>query len=314
MLLRFFRRAYAGDNSLVKYLLTFAAVVLGVLLGNLPLGGLMAWVANQPGTDGEAVMERLDFTSMALPTALPLALVLLPFAVALLILYLCIRFLHRRTFTSALTGRGRLDRSRVWFGFWVWLGVAIVAELGLYLRQPSNYTWQFDAYQFLWLLPVALVLVPLQTSLEEVLFRGYWMQAIGLASRWPWIALVVTSVIFGALHFANPEVGQFGWGIMMVYYIGFGLLLGLFTLLDGGCELALGIHAATNIYGVLFVTFPGTALTTSALFRIQEVDPWLVTLLPLIAGLIFLGVCARKYHWNTWPELFTKIEKQASTT
>ncbi|MEL6793868.1 MAG: CPBP family glutamic-type intramembrane protease, partial [Pseudomonadota bacterium] len=54
------------------------------------------------------------------------------------------------------------------------------------------------------LLPVALILLLIQTGAEEVLFRGYLLQQLAARFRGHWIAWgLVPSLLFGALHF-NP--------------------------------------------------------------------------------------------------------------
>ena len=67
------------------------------------------------------------------------------------------------------------------------------------------------------------------------------MQGLGIMAKNRWVPLVVTSVLFGAMHFFNPEVDKLGYGIM-VYYMGTGFFLGIMTLMDEGLELALGFH------------------------------------------------------------------------
>src|SRR5690606_14213070 len=111
-----------------------------------------------------------------------------------------------------------------------------------YYTNPQDYVWQFEAVPFLIMAAIAILLVPLQTAFEEYMFRGYLMQGIGILVKNRWIPLLLTSVIFGALHYANPEVDKIG-SVLMYYYIGTGLFLGIITLMDEGLELALGFHA-----------------------------------------------------------------------
>jgi membrane protease YdiL (CAAX protease family) len=46
------------------------------------------------------------------------------------------------------------------------------------------------------------------------------------------VPFLMTSIIFGSVHFGNPEVSKLG--DMFVYYIGTGLFLGILTLMDEG--------------------------------------------------------------------------------
>ena len=53
----------------------------------------------------------------------------------------------------------------------------------------------------------------------------------------------------------------------MIYYIGTGLFLGIVTLMDEGLELALGFHAANNLFTALLVTADWTAFKTYSIFK-----------------------------------------------
>ena len=56
------------------------------------------------------------------------------------------------------------------------------------------------------------------------------MQGFGLLAKNRWFPLIVTSALFGLMHIMNPEVEKMG-PIIMVYYIGTGLFLGIITLM-----------------------------------------------------------------------------------
>ncbi len=57
---------------------------------------------------------------------------------------------------------------------------------------------------------LVILLLPIQTSAEEYLFRGYLMQGIGIISGNRWLPLILTSLAFGLMHYANPEIAKFG--------------------------------------------------------------------------------------------------------
>jgi membrane protease YdiL (CAAX protease family) len=116
----------------------------------------------------------------------------------------------------------------------------------------------------------------------------------------------MTSIIFGGLHLFNPEVEKLGYGIM-VYYIGTGLFLGILTLMDEGIELALGFHAANNLFTALLVTSSWTAFQTESIL-IDTSEPSLgaeliISLLVLYP--IFLFFMSKKYGWNQWKHRLT---------
>jgi membrane protease YdiL (CAAX protease family) len=196
---------------------------------------------------------------------------------------------------------------RVFFGFFLWFGMTILLEAFNYFTNPEVYEYTFNAAKFLPLLVIALLLLPIQTSFEEFLFRGYLMQGIGLASSHKWIPLVITSIMFGLIHSMNPEVQEFGFGTMQVYYISAGLLLGILTVMDDGMELSLGVHAATNIYGALMVGYQGAAIQTETIFRTSDMNPGLMTVVFLVAAIAFIFICAKKYNWPSFTKLMDQI-------
>jgi len=171
---------------------------------------------------------------------------------------------------------------------------------------PEDYVFNFKLQPFLILCVIAILLVPLQTSFEEYLFRGYLMQGIGVVTKYKWIPLVITSVVFGLLHIANPEVDKLG-PIIMVYYIGTGLFLGIMTLMDEGLELSLGFHAANNLFTALLVTADWTAFQTHSLYRdISEPElGWDVFVPVLVIYPILLFVFSKKYGWTDWKDRLT---------
>jgi membrane protease YdiL (CAAX protease family) len=77
---------------------------------------------------------------------------------------------------------------------------------------------------------------------EELLFRGIlfrWIEEFGGS----WVALLLTSVLFGAVHLANPHASLFA---AVVITLGAGIMLGAAYMLTRSLWLAMGIHAAWN--------------------------------------------------------------------
>ena len=290
-----------------RYLVGVVLIVLGLTLGQIP------WtvaVSLKNGTDllGMTEMELMN----SLDSNLNLFLLLLSFAIGLIALFIVVKKLHKQSLIALTTSRKKIDWSRCVFSFFI-TALLIFAGICLeYFLAPENYEWNFNLGPFLILLVISLLLIPLQTSFEEYLFRGYLMQGIGAFVKNRWVPLLITSVVFGLLHFANPEVETFG-KFIMVSYIGIGLLLGIITLMDEGMELALGFHAANNILIALFVTSEFTALQTHSVLKdisVPEVLGWDVFIELLIVYPIILGIFAKKYGWKNWGQkLFGKIEK-----
>lgn len=237
-----------------------------------------------------------------------LAVNLLPFAFLLGLLFLLVKFLHQRSLLSLTTSRPKIDWGRIAFSF----GLICFFTIGLfivgYLIDPSIVKLQFDPIRFTILVLISLLLFPLQIGLEEYLFRGYVMQHLGILVKNRWFPLLVTSILFGVFHGANPEVAEMG-AIVMIFYIGTGLLLGIMTLMDEGLELALGFHLGNNLLAAILVTSDWSALQTDALFKYtaEEAGSSLSEiLLPVfILYPIILFILSKKYQWSGWKTKLT---------
>ncbi len=215
-------------------------------------------------------------------------------------------FIHKRSWKSLITAYANVRWERFLFGNLLWLGLMIGAELITYAINPDNYIFQFEVTQIVALLIVSILTIPLQAAGEELIFRGYLMQGIGWGTKRPWIALILTSIGFGCLHLANPEIEKYGQTFIITYIIT-GLFFGIITLMDDGLELAIGVHTINNIYNAVLVTFPASALELPTAFRIKVLDPWLVFGISVIFYALFIWICAKKYGWIDWEKLTRKI-------
>ncbi len=228
---------------------------------------------------------------------------MIPFVFGLILLFVWVKYLHKQTILSLTTSRNKVDWSRIFFSFFVWSLFTVASTLVLYYTNPADFQLNFKPIPFLILVVLAGFLIPIQTSFEEYLFRGYMMQGIGLAIRKKIVPLLITSFMFGMMHIANPEVDKMG-NIILVYYIGTGLFLGIITLMDEGLELALGFHAANNLVGALLITSDWSALQTDSIFKdTSSPSAGFDVLLPVfIIFPLLLFLFSKKYKWNNWKE------------
>ncbi|RRJ93496.1 CPBP family intramembrane glutamic endopeptidase [Flavobacterium macacae] len=291
-----------NDNRFWKYIVGSIAVIGASVIGQIPFGiaiAVKAAMNNMPMPTGTEMMTILE-------SNLTLFLMLISFPVALLGLYLIVKFFHRQSFLQITTSRNKIDWSRVFFAFGIWAVISI-ASVGIdYIANPENYELNFKAVPFLILAVIAIILIPLQTSTEEYVFRGYLMQGFGVLAKNRWFPLLMTSVIFGSMHIFNPEVQKLG-NIILVYYIGTGLFLAIITLMDEGMELALGFHAANNLITALLVTTDWTVFQTHSVLKdISEPSVGLTIFIPVfIVFPILLLIFAKKYKWTNWKEKLT---------
>ncbi|PJJ08506.1 hypothetical protein CLU83_1783 [Flavobacterium sp. 1] len=290
-------------NKFWKYLLGLLVIAGASFLGQMPMLVAILFQTffkgkSYPTTD----TELLHFFE----PNLSLFLLLFSYVVALGGVYFAVRFLHRQTFISIVTARKKIDWKRVLFSFLIWSLFTVVSTLVTYYLNPSDFEINFQPVPFLILLVIAILLIPIQTTVEELVFRGYLMQGFANLSKNKWLPLLATSVIFGLLHLSNPEVFKLG-NIIMVYYIGTGLLLGIMTLMDDGMELALGFHAANNLIGALLITSDWSAFQTYSIFKdVSEPEAGFDIIFPVIVIYpLLLIIFGYKYKWSDWMKKLT---------
>ncbi|OSY88324.1 hypothetical protein WH52_06045 [Tenacibaculum holothuriorum] len=294
--MNFIQQAYKGKNNFWRWLLT-VLVVMSPFISNFAVYFLM------PSIYEELIEETVNFQG---DKNVFLLENLIPFLILLVLLLVLVKLLHGRSITSLVTSRNKIDWKRFFFGFSSWFVVTVFFLFVGFLLSPDEFVWNFKPAPFFLLLLISIVLIPIQTSLEELLFRGYLMQGLGILAKNRWFPLVITSVLFGLMHILNPEVSKLGYGIMG-FYIGTGFLFGIVTLLDEGTELALGIHAANNIAAAVLVASNWAVFQTDALF-LDYSEPSLLfqMIVPvLLIYPLYLYFLNKKYGWENWKEKIT---------
>lgn len=295
--MNYIQQAFKGKKGIWRFIIT-SLIVMSPFILNIVFFLLLPELF-------ETAMEQ----NGSMNSNFDLLISLVTFAFFLGLLFVFVKFLHQRSITSLITSRKKMDWKRVFFAFGFWFLISTSMLAFDYFSSPEDFQWNFDLYPFIGLVVISLLFMPLQTSFEELLFRGYLMQEIGILTKNKWIPLFVTSILFGLMHGFNPEVEKLGY-IVMVYYIGTGFLLAVMTLMDEGTELALGFHAANNIVAAVFVTTNWTIFQTEAmLLDTSEPKMNLQIFIPvLIIYPIILFVFSKKYGWTNWKEkLFGKV-------
>jgi membrane protease YdiL (CAAX protease family) len=299
----FLEQGIKPHNKFWLYLLGSVLIIIASFIGQIPFSVAVLYktLNNKKGFsfDNASVMKIFE-------PNLTLFLVMISFAFALAGVYYVVKYLHHQTFLSVTTSRSKVDWKRIGFSFLLWSFFSILSFVALYFKSPENFIWNFKLIPFLILVVVGSILIPIQTSTEEYVFRGYLMQGFANLAQNRWFPLMMTSLIFGSMHVFNPEVAKMGY-VIMFYYIGTGLFLGVITLMDEGIELALGFHAANNLVGALLVTSDWSVFQTHSLFKdMSEPSAGLDVILPVVVIYpILLFIFSKKYKWNNWKEKLT---------
>lgn len=116
-----------------------------------------------------------------------------------------------------------------------------------------------------WLVAIALT-APLQAVAEEVLFRGYLMQAFGMVVRNEAFAVVASAALFAVFH-GTQNLALFA------SRLAFGLLAGLLVVRTGGLEAPIAAHIVNNLLAF------GAAVLMSSVAEVRAVQQigWLET-------------------------------------
>lgn len=304
----FLEQGVKPQNHFWKYLLGSVFIITASFVGQIPFSIAVLYKSFKENavfpTDNDSALKMFQ-------PNLTLFLVMLSFVFAFAGIYFVVKYMHNQTLLSVTTGRKKVDWNRILFSFVLWALFSVISFFILYFQSPEKFVWNFKLIPFLILAVIGTILIPIQTSTEEYVFRGYLMQGFANLAKNRWFPLVMTSLIFGSMHILNPEVTKMGY-IIMVYYIGTGLFLGIITLMDDGMELALGFHAANNLIGALLVTSDWSVFQTHSIFKdMSEPSAGADVILPVVIVYpILLFIFSKKYKWTNWKEKLTgKIDE-----
>ena len=308
--MNFLQTGYRGKNESWMYVIMFFIIFLGSMIGQIPIT-IKAFFASGKDLQRFAESGQNSFADLGIDSNLYLFLLLLSFVIPLLLFIPFVRKINKKKIRWIVTSRQKIDWSRFFFGIFIWGSITFLFLGSDILLSPEKYVWNFKPIPFLTLCFIAIVFIPLQTSLEELLFRGYYMQGLALWLKNKWAPLLIMSIVFGLLHGMNPEIEKLGY-IAFVFYIGTGLFFGVVSLMDEGIELAMGMHAVNNILAALFITTDWTVFQTEALYiDISEPSFGTEMFIPIfiLYPVVFL-IFSKKYRWTNWKEkIFGKLEK-----
>ncbi len=293
-----------GKNEFLQYLLGIVSAFAGYLTFQLIMMVPLLSAAMSNGITMNEIAENPNILfnpeKIGIDKNLLLALMMGMFVFTLLFLWLAIKFIQKKPLSSIITGFESIRWKRYFFSFAVWGILITVLTVVSYLISPQDIEIRFNAGNFIVLLFVSIIFIPIQTATEELIFRGYLMQGFALVFKNGIIPLIITSVLFGLMHASNPEAKAHGLLIMMPYYIFFGAFLGVLTLLDEGSELAMGIHCANNLLSSLLVCSKNSVLQTDAIFYSSVENPGGEFIVWLIMAAICFFILFKKYKLSNW--------------
>jgi uncharacterized protein len=274
-----------GKNDWWRYLLSVISILfIWQIIGSIPYGLFFIWEYLQfPNTEVTIPFIQSNF---------PLVnFTLLMLGAACLVggMILAIRFIHMRKIKSLITPNSNISWKRVFLGLGGWLLLSGLFSLVESLLHPGRYVLTFNSSLFLPFIFLALILVPIQTTGEELFFRAYLLQGFGRKIKNIWWLCVLSGIFFMIPHFLNPEA-SLNFGLMGLYYFSMGAFLAFITLFDGGLELALGVHAANNLFSLIFANSTVTVIPTPSLFTVNGLDVIYSLIAELVGIMLFILV------------------------
>ena len=205
--------------------------------------------------------------------------------------------MDKKTVLDILTGIGIT---------FIMMGLIFFSEWRLGWISIVSFAWNVEPIQNVIALVVLFFLVFILVAWnEELMSRGYHLQTIASGLNLFW-GLVISSVLFGALHLANPNAT---WvGAVGIFFAG--LFLGYAYIRTKNLWLSMGLHLGWNFFEGVVFGFPVSGLDIYHITHLHISGPMLWTggnfgpeagliILPTIAlgaGLVYLYTRPKKLH------------------
>lgn len=273
----YFRQTQIGESRWWSWIAVFSLTIAALIISNVLLAIPMAIEMFRTAPDAmndisDKAAQQEILMNIIGSSPLIYGLMLLTFPVTLIGTFFGTKVIHNRTVKSLITAASKIRWSRMLFAalltFIVYGAITYVTHLfGL-----AEVKFTFDPKRFFVFAAVSVLLIPLQSAMEEIIFRGYLNQGFGHYIKNKWVVFVITSALFAAMHLANPESvsgaekGAVEHFLVMSSYFLFGFILCVIVFFEGGLEAVIGVHAANNIFAAVFVNYEGSALPTPSLF------------------------------------------------
>jgi membrane protease YdiL (CAAX protease family) len=227
-----------------KVLLTLAVWAVGYFVLSSILLAVSPMFMDIPGL--EALAEG-KFT-----TPISVYFLLLTFVVWVGVFWGVVALFHKRGIGSLLGGpKAKFFKC---FGWAVLISAVFLIVTQTLFPTGDRIVENITFERWLTLLPLGLLLMLIQVSAEELLFRGYLQQQFAAWLNKRLFYMLVPSVLFGCAHFST-ELGV-GVGLMLVAATGLlGLFLADLTYRTGNLGAAIGVHFANNFGAMFYISY-----------------------------------------------------------
>lgn len=244
-------------GTLVVVLVWFAATAAALVVGTY------LYVRSGAAAGPKGFVE----TFMATPTGV--IVTLLSFAGIWLGLWIAMRWIHREALSSLIGNSRRIVWPSLLKGLAAVLITSALSELLLYALHPGIERAPVAWSTWLVVLVPMVLLVFLQTSSEEMLFRGYLLRALAFRFRSPLVWAQLPLFVFTVLHWSAASSSLNA--AVLVSIGAFAVLLTVLVYATGNLSAAFGAHLGNNLTSFLFISHQD-GLGAFALFSGLPVD------------------------------------------
>ena len=262
----FVDRARLGKNGLGRLVagILVAVIVFLVATGIILVLGFLARAALDALSGGEGIGGAGAFAEFMV-TPFGLAVALLTLGGLWLGVWAAVRLIHKRSLGGVTGSEGRIDWTDFRKAFVAFAAIPFALQLATMGFDPELHR---NPLPFVEWLPAAIAIAAIllvQTSAEEVFFRGYLTQSLAARFRSPWIWAVIPVLVFASLHF-KPDVAPALNFAMLAAIAGMAFGFTWLVTKTGNLGAAMGAHFANNLVAILFVSHDA-AFSSAAFFN-----------------------------------------------
>ncbi len=199
--------------------------------------------------------------------------------------WLVMRWIHREPLSALFGNSHRISRSGFLNGFVAVFLTSIFSEVLLYALDPVIQRGSIGLSVWLMALVPVAMLAFVQTSAEELLFRGYLPRGLARVFRSPLVWALLPTLVFTALHWSGDSaLAMNAAGLISIG--AFSVVLMMLVHATGNLGAAFGAHFGNNLFGFLLISHQAS-LSSFALFEARSLEGagWAGIDAVLIAGI-----------------------------
>lgn len=217
-----------SGKRLLNPIVTLIIAVAIVMFGQLP-GGLLGYI----------LLNKKVISSFTNDVVFTLGL---SFLGMVLFIYLFVRFVEKRDFRSLGFYKRKWFKYYIkGFGFSCLMMTIIAIAIGGLGEYTFTTSGRIVGMKFLPLVLITIFGWVIQGASEEILTRGWLMTSLGAKTN-IYLAIILNSSLFTALHILNPSVSY----IALLNLFIFGVFASVYAIYEGGIWGICGFHAGWN--------------------------------------------------------------------